>query len=310
VTLNTFAPIDPKLFDPSPELRNSPDGHGGYTARLQAADTPDALRMACGAANRDFPASLWVEPGDRADKARENDKNHTWAVNYIDRFTMQDPTHECTCHSLRTNFECAWNVTRGIIYPDGPKKDYRYAESSRGSVWVSPLSIYAEANPREWGGANVIQVLDIACRRGFLPDKIQPHDYGFKHYLQGTAGRGNTNQSHGPWVALRNFPEGWQETAKRLMPEEVVVTTNPDKALSLILNGRAFSVGRDGHAIPYAFWNEREQAVGYVDSYNVIRFDSMRKFRQAVSYGGFSIISVKAPDDWMDPAGNKTKSAA
>lgn len=303
--MNTFETLDPALIDaPSPEIANCPDGHAGYSPEMQAADTVDALKACCGAANRDFPKSLWVDPKDRADKARENDKNHTWPLNYVDRFTNQNPTHECTCHSLRTNFECARNGQRGINFPDGPKKDFRYEESQRGSVWVSPLSVYAEANPRQWGGANVIQVLDIACKRGFLPDKIQPHEYGFRHSMQGTTGQGNSNQSSGNWLPVSHFPEGWQDTAKWLKPLEVVVDSDWEVALSLVLNGRAVSVGRSGHAIPYTHWNEKEQAMGYVDSYNVVRWDSLRTVRAAASYGFFSIISVVTPDDWMKPAGN------
>lgn len=302
--MNSFEKLDPALIDqPSPEIAKTPDGHSGYSPEMQAADTVDALRACCGAANRDFPQSLWVDPKDRADKARENDKNHTWALNYVDRFTNQDPTHECTCHSLRTNFECARNVQRGINFPEGPKKDFRYDESQRGSVWVSPLSVYAEANPRQWGGANVIQVLDIACKRGFLPDKIQPFDYGFKHSMQGTTGHGNSNQSSGNWLPLSQFPDNWEDTAKWLKPEEVIVDDDWEKALSLVLNRRAVSVGRSGHAIPYTHWNEADQAMGYVDSYNVVRWDSLRTVRAACSYGFFSIVSVVTPDDWMRPAG-------
>jgi hypothetical protein len=303
--MNSFESLNPALIDqPSPEIANCPDGHAGYTPEMQAADTVDALRDCCGAASREFSMSMWVDPKDRADKARENDKNHTWPLNYIDRFTNQNPTHECTTHSLRANFECAWNVALGIIFPEGPKKDFRYEESARGSVWVSPLSIYAEANPRQWGGANVIQVLDIACRRGFLPDKIQPRDYGFKHMLQGTTGQGNNNQSSGNWVPLSRFPEGHLETSKHLKPLEVVVDNEWEKALSLVLNRRTVSVGRSGHAIPYTHWNEKEQAMGYVDSYNVVRWDSRRTVQAACSYGFFSIISVVTPDDRFKPAGN------
>src|SRR5690606_30423871 len=111
-----FAPVDPKLVDvvlPS---------HDGYPVEFEAADTQDVLRDACGAAARDFPKALWIEPRDWADKARENDKNHTWPMNYIDRYTNQHPTHECTCHSLRTNVEGARNRQIGITFPDGPKK--------------------------------------------------------------------------------------------------------------------------------------------------------------------------------------------
>jgi hypothetical protein len=301
---STFAPIDPSLIDqPSPEIAQTLDENAGYTPRLQAADTPDALKDCCGDASRDFPQSFYIDPKDRKDKANENDKNHTWGLNYLDRFTNQNPTHECTSHSGRANFEGARNLQLGIRYPDGPKKGFRYEQSQKGSVWVSPLSIYAEANPSKWGGAGVVQILNIACKRGFLPEKTQPYDYKFKHDLVGTTGTGGLNQSSGNWVSVSNFPSGWQETAATLMPLEVVVMDDWEQAFCMILQGRIVSVGRSGHAIPYSHWNEASQAVGYVDSYDVIRWDSLRTARQAVSYGCFSIISVTTPDDWMNPAG-------
>ena len=104
--MNSFERIDPKLIDvvlpPS-----------GYSPEMEAEDTTLNVRLACGAAARDFPQSLWIEPRDWADKARDNDKYHIWPLNYIDRYTNQDPTHECTCHSLRTNAEAARNRQRG-----------------------------------------------------------------------------------------------------------------------------------------------------------------------------------------------------
>jgi hypothetical protein len=291
--MNSFSPVPTNLIDvPLP-----PDGYiddGGNTL--------DVLKAMCGAATRDFPKEFWVEPADRADKSRENDKNHTWPINYVDRFTNQNPTHECTCHSLTRNAEGARNKQRGIIFPDGPKKDFRYEESKQGSVWLSPLSIYAEANPRQWGGANVRQVLEIACRRGFLPEKIQPREYGFKHSLQGTTGQGGLNQSKGPWVRLSNFPEGHEETSKNFKPLEVVFPESWEEALCLVLNGVLVSVGRSGHAVPWAFWNEAEQVMGYVDSYDVVRYDSLRTVKSAWQ-GSFAIVSMTTPDDWDKPAG-------
>lgn len=301
--MNSFAPINPALIDVPPVP--GPDGHTGYPDALKAQDTRDALVDCCGAASRDFPQSMWVEPKDWADKARDNDKYKTWGMNYLDRYTMQNPTHECTCHSLRANFEAARNLQLGIIYPDGPKKDFRYEESTRGSVWVSPLSVYAEANPRQWGGANVQQVLEIACRRGMLPEKIQPHEYGFKHTLQGTTGEGNSNQSRGDWVPLSKFPAGWEETAKWLKPLEVVFPESFEQAVCLVLNSRLNSVGRNGHAIPWAqlmFEGSNLKAAAYPDSYNVTRYDSVSTMRRAWQ-GSFAIISVTAPDDWSKPAG-------
>lgn len=307
--MKSFDKIDPALIDaPSPEIAQSPDGHGGYTPALAAADTPQALRDACGDAARDFPAAMWIDAKDRVAKAQENDELHTWAMNFIDRYTNQGPgnggysTHECTTHDLRANFEAARNKQLGIIFPDGPKKDFRYEQSAKGSVWVSPLSIYAEANPGERGGAGCIQVLDIACRRGFLPDKIQPRDYGFKHSMHGTCGAGGLNQSRGPWVPLRDFPEDCEETSKLLMPLEVVVTTDWEEALCLLLHSYKISYGRNGHAVGPAMWNAASNAFPYPDSYDVTRVDSFATFKNAVRMGAYCIISVTTPDDWNNPA--------
>jgi hypothetical protein len=296
--VNTFEKINPALIDvPSPEI----GPHDGYPDELAAADTVDALRGACGEASRDFPDALYIEPSNWADKARDNDKYHTWGLNYVDRFTNQDPTHECTCHALRTVAEGCRNKQLGIIYPDGPKKGHRYDQSKRGSVWLSPLSVYAEANPGQWGGAGCQQVLNIACNRGFLPEKIQPAEYGFKHTLQGTTGRGGVNQSSGPWVRVGGFPDGWKETAKNFKPQEVIICENFEQVVSLVLHGYLLEVGRNGHAIPYAFWNVQENAMGYVDSYEIVRYDSKRTV-QGCSNGAFAIISMTTPDDWSLPA--------
>lgn len=293
--MNSFASISPRLIDVFPSQ------HDGYPDELAKLDTRDALWSVCGAASRAFPDSLWIEPRDWPDKARDNDKHHTWPMNYIDRFTNQDPTHECTCHSLSRNAEGARNRQRGVNFPDGPKKDYRYDESSRyGSVWLSPLSVYAEANPRQWGGANVQQVLEIACQRGMLPETIQPHDYGFKHALHGTTGQGGKNQSRGAWVSVSRFPDGWRETAAWFKPEEVIFPESWEQCVCLVLNGLFVSVGRNGHAVPWAQWNAAEQVMAYPDSYDVTRYDSLRTVKDAWD-GSFAIASMTAPDDWSVP---------
>ena len=291
--MNSFTPVPISLIDVVLPFSGYIDDGG---------DTTDVLKDRCGAAARDFPNALWLEPKDWPDKARENDQNKTWPLNYLDRYTNQNPSHECTCHSLRANVEGARNRQRGIIFPEGPTKNYRYTESSKGSVWLSPLSVYAEANSRQWGGANVRQVLEIACRRGMLPDKIQPHEYGFKHQLQGTSGQGNNNQSGGNWVPLSRFPDGWQETAKWFKPLEVIFPESWEQAVCLVLHGMFVSVGRSGHAIPWGQWNPTEKVMAYPDSYNVTRYDSLRTVQSAWR-GAFAIASVTAPDDWMKPAG-------
>jgi hypothetical protein len=297
--MNSFDKINPALIDkPSPEV----GPHDGYPPDKAAGDTPDALRDACGEAARDFPDALFIEPAYWADKARDNDTYKTWPVNYIDRFTNQGPSsHECTCHALRACAEAARNKALGIIYTDGPKKDHRYDESKKGSVWLSPLSVYCEANPRQFGGAGCTQVLNIACKRGFLPDKLQPSSYGFRHDLHGTTGDGNSNQSSGRWVRVSDFPNGWEETAKLFKPLEVVVCENFEQVVSLVLHGYAIEVGRSGHAIPYARFNIASQVMEYVDSYNVVRYDSKRTV-QGCSRGAFAIISMTTPDSWDAPA--------
>jgi hypothetical protein len=292
---SSFARLNPNTVDVFPAK------HTGYPKRLAREDTPDALWAACGSASRKFPQSLWIEPRDWADKARDNDLHRTWPMNYIDRYTNQSPTHECTCHSLRANVEAARNRMLGIIYPDGPKKNYRYAESTRGSVWLGPLSVYAEANPRIRGGANVRQVLEIAVRRGMLPETIQPHDYGFKHALHGTTGAGGKNQASGEWVPLSRFPAGWKETAAWFRPLEVIFPESWEQAVCLVLHGYVVSVGRNNHAVPWAQWMAREQAMAYPDSYDVTRYDSLRTVRGAYR-GAFAVVSVTAPDVWSRPA--------
>lgn len=294
--MNTFTAIDPSLIDVV-----LPD-HDGYPDDIAAGDTRDVLWDVCGSASREFPDALWIEPKDWADKARDNDKYKTWPINYMDRFTNQNPTHECTCHALSRLAEGCRNRQRGIIFPEGPKKDQRYEESVNGSVWLSPLSVYAEANPGQWGGAGCRQVLEIACRRGFLPEKIQPRDYGLKHMLHGTAGQGNSNQSSGPFTRVGNFPDGWESTAAWFKPLEVIFPDTWEQGVCLVLHGLGVEVGRSGHAIPYAFWNPNEQAMGYVDSYDIVRYDSRRTVQSAMR-GAFAIASMTVPDDWMKPGG-------
>jgi hypothetical protein len=295
--VNSFTPIDPKLID------IFPDEHDGYPDELAAEDTPDAIWDACGNASRKMPQSLRVDRRDWADRARENDRNCTWPINFISRFTNQTPSHECVYHSLTRAMEGSRNRSRGIIFKDGPKKGYRYPESAEfGDVFFSPLSGYSPANPRQWGGSNVIQSMERACRDGLLPDKIQPRDYGFKHALQGTSGRGNENQSGGGWIAERNFPEGWKETAKHFRPIEVILPESWEDAVSLVLNGMFVCVGRNGHAIPWGQWNPTEQVMAYPDSYDIVRYDSLRTVQSAWR-GSFAIASMSLPDDWNKPAG-------
>lgn len=294
--MDSFSPIDPALIDvPLSE-------ESGYPAHLAAEDTTDALMQACGSASRTFPKALWIEPKDWPDKVRENDKYNTWPRNYSDRFTNQSPSHECVYHSAVRGVESCRNRQRGIIYADGPKKGGRYAESAEaGSVWLSVLSGYAEANPNQWGGSNVRGSLELITRRGLLPDKIQPRDYGFKHQLQGTSGKGNSNQSGGGWVSVRQFPEGWQETAKWFRILEAIFPGSWEEAVCLVLHGMMVHVGRSGHAVPWCRWVPG-QGMEYQDSYDRFLYDSVGTVRSAWQ-GSFAVASVVTPDSWDKPAG-------
>lgn len=277
----------------------------GYPPEMQAEDTREAMMAAAsegGAVVTAFPDHLWIEPKDWPAVAKENDANHTWPLDFIDRFTNQSPTHECTCHSLTRAAEATWNLQRAIaVGPPVPNQRLEISAKS-ASVWFSCLSIYAEANPGQWGGAGVRQVLRIAAERGFLPDKIQPRDYGFKHTLQGTTGKGNVNQSSGPWVPLSKFPEGHKETSKHFRPLEYIFPEIWEQSVCLVLHSRVVCVGRQGHAVPYAKWIPSDNAMLYVDSYDTFRYDSVSRIKSTVG-GSFAIWSMTQPDDWNKPAG-------
>jgi len=294
--MNSFEIIDPRLIDVVlPEST-------GYPPEMAAEDTPDALWDAAGDAAREFPDHLWIEPRYWADAARDNDKYNTWPINYIDRYTNQSPTHECTCHTLRAVAECARNRQRGIQVGPPIVGQRKPISAVAGSVWLSCLSIYAEANPRQRGGASTRGVMELAARRGFLPDKIQPAEYGFRHTLTGTAGKGGVNQSSGSWVPLSRFPAGWQSTAVHLRPLEIIIPRMWEQSVCLILHGRAVGHGRQGHAVPLVGWNPTSNVAPYLDSYDVIRYDSPANIRAGL-VSAYSIVSFTVPDDWDFPAG-------
>lgn len=294
--MNSFAPVDPSLIDFT--LLD----HDGYPDVCAAVDCRESLWDAAGDAAREFPEHLWIEPRDWADAARGNDRYKTWPINWLDRFTNQSPTHECTCHALRAVAEACRNRQRGMILGP-PVAGERLAVSEQSaSVWLSPLSIYAEANPRQRGGASTRGVLEIAQRRGFLPETIQPRDWGFRHAIVGTAGKGGVNQAAGAWVPLSRFPDDWQETARHFRPQEIIIPESWEQMVCLVLHGYAVGAGRSGHAVPYSIWNPTQQLLGYVDSYDVVRWDSARMVRAAVG-SAYAIASMTTPDVWEMPAG-------
>ena len=226
----------------------------------------------------------------------------------MDRFTNQGSgnggysTHECTSHCFRCCFESARNRARQLaIGPPVPGKRLD-ASATSASVWLSCLSVYAEANPNERGGAGVRQILSIAARRGILPDKTQPRAWNLQHTLQGTCGAGGINQSRGSWVSVSRFPEGWEETAKHFKPLEYVFPTSWEQTVSLVLNGFAVGVGRSGHSVPYVRWIPEDRVMAYVDSYDIVRYDSVSSIKNTVG-GSYAIVSTTTPDSWDHPAG-------
>lgn len=259
-----------------------PTQETGYPEEWAKYDTVEAYSDIEGVI--EFPDELWVEQRDWKDVARQNDKYKTWAEDARNRYTNQSPTHECTCHTLIQVCEMAWNRQRA---------------GKQEAVWLSALSVYAEANPRQWGGSTMQRTLGIARDRGILPDHDGPLGRGtqksrFHHTLHCTSGNVDYS-SNGPWVSLRQFPEGWRETAKQFRPLEYINVRSWEQTVCLLLNGYAVGVGRWGHAIPYTkiVWRGGDLHAQYADSYVIDRFDSLRGIKASVG-GAYAIASTTA----------------
>ena len=302
--------IDPKLIDVV-----LPD-ETGYPEELARQDTPDVLRCAAadvGVTVVPLPAHFAIPRKDWLEVQKLGERNRTRPIDFLDRFTNQSPTHECTSHGGRACFEMARNRQRRIVC--GPPVAGQMPTVKSASVWMSCLSVYAEANPRERGGAMVRDILEISGRRGWLPDQIQPHPWKFRHTMQGTRGGGNVCQSSGPFPGWKNDdfirkPDGWEDdvwvsTSKHFRPLEIVVPDLLEEVICGLLGGPeamgiAWHTGGRGHSIPYSFVDVEQEVIGYADSYNVIRYDTFRNARMSGIYG---IISTTVPDDWDKPAG-------
>jgi len=264
----------------------------GYNESMGAkCDTLEGLRDV-GAQDFDFHSHLWIEENLWKDYARDNDKYKTWPESWRTHFTHQGNSHECVTHAFTQCFEITWN---------------RQRMSKEDCVWFSPLSLYSEANPNIRGGTYLHKVLRIARERGVLPENNGPEGSGsqklkFKHTLHQTAGR--SNEGGGPWVTLRRFPVGWKDTARHFKPDEVINISSWQQIICCLLRGLPVWVGRAGHSIPYTFvgWEGNSIFVGYPDSYNVIRYDSIRNIRASAN-GALAIASTTIPDDWEKPAG-------
>lgn len=258
--------------------------HPEETGYSEDVSKHDGIEAFADAGFIDFPSELYVDPKDYDKFAEERDATKTWALDFSNRFTNQSPTHECTTHAFIQGFECTYNMQLGgLFYP----------------VWVSPLSLYSEANPRVRGGAIVKEIARIALRRGVLPEYNGPNGQGtqrqfFKHTLNCSAG--NSDRDGGPWVALRNFPEGWESTAACFMPDKIINIRYWEEHMSLLFRGYCVPNGRSGHSIPHmrAVKQGGNWYSCYKDSYDILRYDSIRNVRNGVG-SAYCIMSVKRP---------------
>lgn len=278
---------DRSLLDWSPPQGDGgyPDGHCGYVDP-KGADTSENYQTYLGAT--DFLSSLWIEPKDWKEYARAQHVSKIDGEAFRQRWTNQHPTHECTCHSLVQGIENA------IMQQN--------SGDAEGRIALSPISVYAIANPRQWGGANCLRVLGLAQRHGVLPEPVWGQEDRFKTTLHGTCGRGNRDNSSGPWPVRggrleRKYWNDAEETRQQFKPTEIVNPRSREEMACLVLHGRVVNVGRDGHAVPYnrLVWEPGQASerptFQYADSYNVNRYDSWVRAAKAVS-GSSCIWSV------------------
>jgi hypothetical protein len=129
--------------------------------------------------------------------------------------------------------------------------------------------------------------VEISSDQGFLPDVIQPRDYGFRHFMWGTAGKGGINQSSGPWPGwsggnFKKHPDGWADenwkyTAKWFRAIGIVDCDDTEQYDSVLINGRAWGVARSGHGVPHGrivYDSSGRKLYRYKDSYDRYLYDS------------------------------------
>lgn len=244
--------------------------------------------------SRSFPDELWIEPREWKDFAESVEKAKGFGRDYRPRYTHQGRSHECTSHSDDYNSQICY--ARMLLNPSEV-------------VYTSPLSIYCRVNPRQYGGASIMAVMREHERRGVLPGRIGPggidQSTRFSHVLHGSSGGTSidTMQS-GDWVTERDFPAGWESTAKLFRPNEIIVPDTWEQGVCLLLHGFGVSVGRNGHAICYNAigWRRGDPSekpmAPYADSYDVDRVDSFERMRGCIG-NGYSYTSMMVlPDEY------------
>ncbi len=94
------------------------DDETGYPEELSRQDTPDVLRCAAadaGVTVVPLPSHFAIPRKDWLEVQKLGEKNRTRPIDFLDRFTNQSPTHECTSHGGQAVFTMARNRQRRIV---------------------------------------------------------------------------------------------------------------------------------------------------------------------------------------------------
>ena len=280
-SLNVDFPDDLADIEAFPWVETA-DGFAG------CREVPDSFESYGAAA---FADHFLIDEADWDDWARENDKHKAWAFDFNPRTTHQGKSHECVCHASVRAFEMAWCSQFGEI---------------ENAIFGSPLSVYSEANPRQWGGSYMQDALNIITERGIIPehDGVNGEGYQrdslFRHTLHQTAGRSDS----GPWVKVGNFPTGWKKTSRHLRFLEAYNINSKGAFGSALCRGWPIVNGRSGHSIPHAklVWRDGRVHSMYVDSYHRYGYDSMRMWSAG---GAYCVRTVTRPHSISRPAGDE-----
>ncbi|GIV50782.1 MAG: hypothetical protein KatS3mg038_1303 [Candidatus Kapaibacterium sp.] len=116
---------------------------------------------------------------------------------------------------------------------------------------LSPISLYKRVARGPNSGSTIEDNVDEAMGRGVLPADVSEQSARFKHVMPS-----------GDWHA--RFPQGWEETARQFLLDEVYVCRSVAAVVSALLRGHPVIVGRDGHAICYVRPTYRRGALSVI----------------------------------------------
>lgn len=283
-TLPTLIPDDP----------NQPHDDGWTPGNEDTIDSWDRMGQEEAFAGRiiSMPDSLKIDLSSSSVRARAQklDELGMWAMDYSNRFTNQSPTHECTCHALIQNLEIAWN------------RMYELRPKSERSVFFSPMYSYRVVHGSNWrGGDSMQRTMRGAMTTGAVPEHagrggVNDQKNRFKFTVAGTYGKGNEFNSSGDWMT--SIPSECDQWNDYFRIKTVINIQSVEEAVMLLLQGYSDGGGRNGHAIPHAAirfdstYDYRRAEYPYIDSYDVIRIDSYKTFRSAVS-GMYCVLDLE-----------------